>query len=243
MNAREAFTSTAKNHRKWARQEEENLDDFEQHLPELLNIECQQVATGYRLAVRDVGQVSQPGNQTGQSAATDGATAGSDELPESASQQPFGRVVYLHDIARQVDLSLRSVGVGLSQVIPVLALALMDGVSMCVMEQPELHLHPRQQAALGDLLIEAANRRGKQLLVETHSEHMILRLLRRIRETARGKLPTAGTPVTPNDVAICYVRPENGQMKVIVIDVDDCGEFVQPWPDDFFEVDFYERFA
>jgi hypothetical protein len=199
--------------------------------------------TGYRLAVRDGGQVSRPGNQAVSPAEAEGNAPGSNELPESASQQPCGRVVYLRDIDRQVDLSLRSVGVGLSQVIPVLTLALMDGVSMCIMEQPELHLHPRQQAALGDLLVEAANRRGKQLLVETHSEHMILRLLRRIRETTRGKTPAVSTSVTPKDVAICYVRSENGQMKVIVIDVDDDGEFVQPWPDDFFEVDFYERFA
>ena len=80
------------------------------------------------------------------------------------------------------------------------------------------------------------------MLIETHSEHLVLRVLRRIRQTAKNQQPPEAILVTPNDVAIYYVQSKNGQTQVMQIDVDDQGEFVQPWPDDFFEIDFYERF-
>jgi len=198
--------------------------------------------TGYRLKVWDVGQVSQPGNQTVSPAEAEGNAPGSKELPESASQQSCGHVVYLHDIDRQVDLSLRSVGVGLSQVIPVLTLALMDGVSMCIMEQPELHLHPALQAELGDVFIESAIRGHKTFLLETHSEHLILRLLRRIRETSEGKCP-APVALRPEDICVLYAQPAKDGNKLIELRVDPTGEFVDRWPDGFFEERAKELFG
>ncbi|MGV1036910.1 MAG: AAA family ATPase [Candidatus Nanopelagicales bacterium] len=53
---------------------------------------------------------------------------------------------------------------------------------MLLIEQPEVNIHPKLQAEVGDLLIHSAKERGNQLLVETHSEHLLLRLLRRVRE-------------------------------------------------------------
>ena len=99
-------------------------------------------------------------------------------------------------------VSFKDVGVGLSQVLPILeALALRNitgGASKTILvEQPELHLHPKMQASLADLFIEAATSRRVQVVAETHSEAFLLRIQRRLRE---GKL-------SPRDVQILYVEP------------------------------------
>lgn len=83
----------------------------------------------------------------------------------------------------EMPLDLTSVGVGVSQVLPTLVLALLvPKDSVLIFEQPELHLHPKVQSVLGDFLL-AISLMGKQCLVETHSEHLINRLRRRIVES------------------------------------------------------------
>jgi predicted ATPase len=140
-----------------------------------------------------------------------------------------------------IELTLYDVGVGLSQLIPVVVTALDSEGRLAGIEAPEYHLHPRLQAELGDLFIESAVGKKATLLVETHSEHLVLRIQRRIRETSRGKA-SAERAVTTDDVAVHHLRQKKGQTLVRKIDIDKHGEFVQPWPDDFFELDFYERF-
>ena len=79
--------------------------------------------------------------------------------------------------------NLKDVGFGLSQVLPVLVQCYAgDASRTIILEQPELHLHPRAQADLGDLLIDALGQ-GHRFLIETRSEHLLLRLRRRIAET------------------------------------------------------------
>ena len=70
----------------------------------------------------------------------------------------------------------------------------------------------------------------------------MLRIQRRMRETARGQ-PHDGLPVTPQDVGVFYVELADGQTSIFEIGLDEKGEFLQPWPDSFFEQDFFERFA
>jgi predicted ATPase len=82
------------------------------------------------------------------------------------------------------------VGAGISQVMPVIVAALARrATGVVIVEQPELHVHPALQARLGDLFVEASSSRA--FLIETHSEHLILRLLRRIRETHERATPGA----------------------------------------------------
>jgi hypothetical protein len=145
-----------------------------------------------------------------------------------------------------ITLGIQDVGEGIGQVIPVIVAAFYPKASIVQIEQPELHLHPTQQAVLGDLLIcGATGKTRKPFIIETHSEHLILRILRRIRETSKpGDIacpPAFG--VTPDDLAVLYIQSRNSQVKIIKIDVDKDGEFIQPWPDDFFEQDYHERFA
>jgi predicted ATPase len=141
-----------------------------------------------------------------------------------------------------IDLKPPDVGIGISQILPVVAASVGEHERLVLIEQPELHVHPRVQAELGDLFIETSVRGPHSYILETHSEHLILRIMRRIRETGEGK-PHNGFPVTGDDVAVYYVSVEKDHTALRRIDIDRKGEFVQPWPDDFFEIDFYERFG
>ena len=141
-----------------------------------------------------------------------------------------------------IELRPHDVGVGISQVVPVIVTALDGDERLLAIEQPELHIHPRLQAEIADLFIEASQSNKHRFLLETHSEHLILRLLRRIRETEKGTV-AADRQLRTHDLAVYYIRQEDGCSTVSQIDVDVKGEFIQPWPDDFFEIDFYERFS
>ena len=129
----------------------------------------------------------------------------------------------------------RDVGIGVSQVLPVLVAAYASQGSILAMEQPEIHLHPALQAELGDVFIESAlGPRGNTFILETHSEHLILRLLRRIRETTNGELPPDLTPIHPEHVAVLYVLPDKDGAKVVEIPIRPDGEFAERWPQGFF---------
>ena len=104
-----------------------------------------------------------------------------------------------------------------------------------LIEEPEIHLHPAHQAELGDMFIRSAKERGNTLLLETHSENLILRILRRIRETNANELPEDVPPIRPEDVAVLYVQPGENGAQVLEIPVTEDGDFALPWPKGFFE--------
>ena len=71
-------------------------------------------------------------------------------------------------------------------------------------------------------------------LIETHSEHLILRILRRIRETSERELPEGLQPVSPADVSIVYMEPDAAGVRTQRIEIDRTGEFTSRWPNGFF---------
>lgn len=129
-------------------------------------------------------------------------------------------------------LQVHDVGTGVSQLIPVLE-ALHFGKAL--IHQPELHLHPRLQSALGDLVVEPL--RGPRYwstIVESHSEHLLLRVLRRIREVC-GKDRTKQPEFSPDDVVVLYfAKDDGGRTHVRRLRVNAEGEFVDRWPNGFF---------
>jgi predicted ATPase len=100
-------------------------------------------------------------------------------------------------------------------------------------QQPELHLHPALQAALGDVLIDAIETDPKStLIVETHSEHLVLRLLRRIREGANAVTPKG---FSTEQVAVYYFDPSLADgTRIVRLRMTPMGDFIDRWPRGFF---------
>ena len=147
----------------------------------------------------------------------------------------------LVDTETKTDASLRDVGFGISQVLPIVVQSRLSEKKTLLIEQPEIHLHPAQQAELGDMFIRSALReeqeRRNTILLETHSEHLMLRILRRIRETTDNEPLPEGIPaIRPEDVAVLYVQPGEGDegAQVIEIPVTEDGDFAEKWPRGFF---------
>jgi predicted ATPase len=137
-------------------------------------------------------------------------------------------------------VSHRDVGIGVSQVLPVLVQAYAANHGLIAMEQPEIHLHPALQAELGDVFIESAlGKQQNRFVLETHSEHLILRILRRIRESAKQAKPT----ITASDVAVLYVEPSPDGAEVYEMEISKDGQIVSQWPGGFFPERMKEMFG
>jgi len=147
------------------------------------------------------------------------------------------------DLQSETVLTHRDIGFGVGQVLPVLVSASALRGHLIAVEQPELHLHPAQQAELGDVFIASAlGSQRNTFLLETHSEHLILRIMRRIRETHAGTLPKGATPVTKKDVSILFVERDGARCIVREMPLNERGELVKAWPGGFFEEGFNEMF-
>ena len=122
------------------------------------------------------------------------------------------------------EVRLTDVGFGVSQVLPVLILCyyVPEG-SILILEQPEAHLHPKVQSELADLLIEVVKNRKLQIILESHSEHLLIRLMRRIAEEQ----------ISADDTAFYFCEMNEGISEIERLDVDDYGNITN-WPQNFF---------
>lgn len=170
------------------------------------------------------------------------------EIPENLEklESLFSDIheLVLFDERTGTPVSHRDVGIGISQVLPVLVTCYGSLGKMIAMEQPEIHLHPALQAELGDLFIESAlGPRNNTLLIESHSEHLLLRIMRRMRETSNDELPKDIPAVRPEDVCVLFVEPKGSSSVVRHLELDEEGQLLDPWPGGFFEEGYRERFA
>jgi predicted ATPase len=163
------------------------------------------------------------------------------ELQQMYAELPIRHEIILREERSGVIVGPNDVGVGLSQLIPVIVSTLdLDQGLLCI-EQPELHIHPAIQVGLGDLFAAVVQDEkqpfysDRTLLIETHSEHIMLRLLRRIRETSDGELPPGAPRLTPSDVAVIYVETDTAGVHFKSVRVSSDGDFIDRWPHGFFE--------
>jgi hypothetical protein len=130
------------------------------------------------------------------------------------------------------NINLASMGCGISQLVPVIVHVVLTPESGCLLvEQPEIHLHPSAQADLADLFIENIKFK-RQFLVETHSEHFILRLRRRIAERR----------IKPERVRIFFVEKTRGLTRIRPLSLTADGHFID-WPKGFLEEGYREALA
>lgn len=148
--------------------------------------------------------------------------------PVAEGRKEYEVLVKVHPTSSEVKIT--DVGFGVSQVLPALVQAFYCPPNSTIwMEQPEIHLHPQVQAELADVFISATQARenGKernvQLIVESHSEHFLNRLQRRVAEGA----------ISPDDVAVYFCRRGGSATELEPLRLNVLGE-IENWPENFF---------
>lgn len=131
------------------------------------------------------------------------------------------------------DVLITDVGFGVSQILPVLVLCYYapEG-STLIFEQPEIHLHPMVQAGLADLFIDVIQTRNLQIILESHSEHLLTRLQRRIAEEV----------ISVDDVALYFAQINGGESKLHPLQLNLYGDITN-WPENFFGNELGDRLA
>ena len=161
------------------------------------------------------------------------------DLAHSFSLNPVGALkddnyeVRIQKSATSPAVTLADIGYGLADVLPMLVLCYYtpEG-STLILEQPGIHLHPKVQADLADLLIEVIAERNLQILIESHSEHLLTRLQRRIAEKN----------ISHEDTALYFCRNKDGTSTIEPLDVNKFGE-IKNWPENFFGEVMSDMFA
>ncbi|MCD9501290.1 DUF3696 domain-containing protein [Photobacterium phosphoreum] len=124
-------------------------------------------------------------------------------------------------------VSINNVGFGISQILPIIVQSMaLPKNSILILEQPEIHLHPTVQAKLFDFL-NLLYKRGVSTIVETHSDHLITRMRRRVAES------NDGLEQRINLIFVEYSN-ENQSTKYSRMSLDELGNF-NLWPEGFFD--------
>lgn len=140
---------------------------------------------------------------------------------------------------------IQDVGSGIGYLLPILAALVAGGFPK--IQQPELHMHPALQGSIADVFVDVLESNDRrqinfnsihpvdQLLIETHSEHIILRLLKFIRNKEQRK-SSVKEPFSYKDLSVIYFQPDiaNSCTKIKRLRVAPDGTFVDEWPDGFF---------
>ncbi len=175
--------------------------DRDRRALQLVNASLQQLDIPYTVDVKPVGQ---------------------EALPSAGNY----RALVLTDLRTNTQVSPRDLGFGITQLLPILVALSRRSSNLLLVEQPELHLHPRLHADLASSFVAAARQdQPTQVIAETHSENLVLRVQRLVRERA----------LSPEEVSIVYVGSSTGAGSwVQPIRMNDRGELIDEWPGGFF---------
>ena len=161
------------------------------------------------------------------------------ELAHSFQLIPTGSLddknyeVRIQKTSNSAAVTLADMGHGVADLFPLLVhCCYVPEGSTLILEQPGIHLHPKAQADLADLLIEVITERNLQILIESHSEHFLTRLQRRIAEEK----------ISTDQTALYFCQNKEGISKIDRLEIDDFGN-IQNWPEDFFGEVMSDMFA
>lgn len=141
--------------------------------------------------------------------------------------------ILLEDLRTNTVVGPSDVGVGISQILPVIIEGIIRKNSTICVEQPEIHLHPKLQADLAEFFVDTC--KNNQWIIETHSEALMLRLQKLLR--------MKDERIKPEDISIVYVNPTSKGSKLHHIRLDDNGNFRDEWPAGFFDERIDEIFG
>jgi len=143
----------------------------------------------------------------------------------------------------QRKLEIEDVGSGIGYVLPVLASLVHDDISL--IQQPELHLHPRLQSQLGEAIVRAVENKKYYrafTIIETHSEHVLLKVMRLIRNSESRKEDSI-KPISYEQVSVLYFDPlPSGETQVKRLRLAPDGQLIDRWPGGFFNERFKDIF-
>ncbi len=161
------------------------------------------------------------------------------ELAHSFQLIPTGSLenknyeVRIQKSLNSTEVTLADLGHGVADLFPLLVHCYYVPVgSTLILEQPGIHLHPKAQADLADLLIEVITERNLQILIESHSEHLLNRLQRRIAEEK----------ISVDKTALYFCRNNEGVSNIDRLKMDEFGNITN-WPENFFGDEMKDLFA
>ncbi|RSB53663.1 DUF3696 domain-containing protein [Acinetobacter soli] len=141
--------------------------------------------------------------------------------------------VLLKDLRTDTIVGPSDVGVGISQILPIIIEGIVRNKSTICVEQPEIHLHPKLQADLAEFFVDTC--KNNQWIIETHSEALMLRLQKLLR--------MKDERIKPDDISIIYVNPTSNGSKLHHIRLNENGNFRDEWPAGFFDERIDEIFG
>lgn len=137
------------------------------------------------------------------------------------------KALVLREYGGNIDLGFADVGKGVSQVLPILVASAIEEYEIILIEQPEIHLHPKLQADVIEVISDSAIKRNNRFIIETHSENLLLRLQKKVRKNE----------LEPNDINIYYFEKlKNNKINLVNIKILEDGSLSNDFPEGFFDI-------
>jgi len=215
--------------------------DGDKELIENVNKHMDKLQSGYSIKIKNIIEIEEDDpviyglNKSGR------LLESGEEVRETFKSMAAKSILEIYDERHGITVAPKDIGTGIMQMFPIIVGAVdWEGVVLAI-EQPELHIHPALQQRLADAIIPYAND-NRLILIETHSEHLILRFKKRIQQTIKGDLPEPELKLENKDLSISYIDPSDSGVNVETIEIDEKGKFTKKWPHGFFEERYEDVF-